>query len=80
MAGIRRVEQELQRNEHVVSDGAAEAPLSDSSSTVYNGSVPCVGCGAQMTPLQAAYVYPDKHCTHCRRKKHRRHVKKGMHS
>lgn len=48
-------------------------------STVYNGSVPCVGCGQMLDPITAAYAHP-KECHHCRRKRHRKHIKKGMHT
>lgn len=64
-----------------MSDGspAADAGTDASTSTVYNGSIPCVGCGDMLSPVAAAYV-TDKRCHHCRKKRHRDHIKRGMHT
>lgn len=66
----------------MVSEAAAEAPTdgpSESASTVYNGSVPCNGCGQMLDPVVAAFAYAPE-CHRCRRRRHHRHVKKGMHT
>jgi len=49
-----------------------------STTTVYNGSVPCAGCNGMLTPISAAYGYAE--CHNCRKKRHHKHVKRGMHN
>lgn len=60
----------------MVSESAAES-APESMSTVYNGSVPCAGCGQLLDPVAAAYS-PARECHHCRRRRHRKHAKRGM--
>lgn len=59
--------------------GAPEGAPQDQGamSTVYNGSVPCVGCGVMLGPVAAIYG-GDRHCHHCRKKKHHHHAKNRM--
>lgn len=48
-----------------------------SMSTVYNGSIPCKGCGDLLSPVAAIYA-TDRHCHKCRKKRHHKHVKSRM--
>lgn len=48
--------------------------------TVYNGSVPCQGCGSMLNPVSVMYSGNTKECHNCRRRRHHRHIKRGMHN
>jgi hypothetical protein len=68
----------------VVMDGDASASSGTEGaqgdadmSTVYNGSIPCIGCGVTLDPVAAMYA-PDKRCHSCRRKRHHKHIKGRM--
>jgi len=46
-----------------------------STTTVYNGSTQCEGCGVLIGPVAAMY---GSECHGCRRRRHHRHVKGRM--
>ena len=58
-------------------DNTAPPTINQDLTTVYNGTVPCTGCGSLVDPIMAMYAYPTRLCPSCRRRKAAQQVK-GM--